>query len=594
MEEDQIEKIEGQDQNLELGKVDEIHSEKRTDRKQNRLMDMITALVRKMKGVFRDYPVTLLSVIIAALFAAILVDCPSDDLAKGLIKSCVFFAILAIQCVAVEEIFAGKRALRIVATIGATLIAGLCTYVYTSAADTLFSVNAEAVRENLARFMAAYRVTIVSLSLIHMYKRLEEDFESFCTKAFWKLAKATVIYGLFAIGLAIIIVICNVLINDDMYHLIPRVEIFLAGGIYMPMCLKAVSGKNETPGRFAKVCTLYVLQPMLLVAFTIIYLYFGKIILTNSFPNNEVFAILTFLFAVGMPIWTMVRSILGPQGIRGKVASCIPFLFSPFIFLQAWCISQRISEYGFTVLRYMGLALILFESIYFVLYILQCVGKRKAISYTLYVIAIIAILGLIIPGCNYEDVIIQSQMKRIDKILAMENPTEHEKENAVSALNMIGHVGHKGMQVAMEKKKQNQNSFLNDSKYADHESIELAYVRTEYDENRGIVPVAGYSYVYMIRSEPCMANKMDVSKLAMREYYYGQKDYKGTVDLSELIDELMEESKCDGFNYVSLEGRNCWKVDENSDLFITSFELIYNIYTKTIDSITFEGYILEK
>ena len=65
----------------------------------------------------------------------------------------------------------------------------------------------------------------------------------------------------------------------------------------------------------------------------------------------------------------------------------------------------------------------MFESIYFVLYILRCVGKREAISYTLYVIAVIAILGLIVPGCNYVDVIIGSQMKRIDEVLAMEKPT---------------------------------------------------------------------------------------------------------------------------------------------------------------------------
>jgi len=590
MEENQNEKIKELDS--EPGKIAEIKAEKGSERKQSRLMDAITALVRKMKEVFRDYPVTLLSVIIAALSSAILIDCSSNDVCEYLIKICVFFAITALQCVAVEEIFAGKRALRIVATVGAALMAGVCTYIFTSDATILFSKDAEAVREYLARFMGAYGITMVALSVIHMYKRLEEDFEEFCTKAFWELAKATVIYGLFAIGLAIIIAIFNALIYD-MDMLIPRVEIFLAGGIYVPMCLRAVSGKNETPGRFAKVCVLYVLQPMLLVAFAIIYLYFGKVILTKSFPNNQVFAILTFLFAVGLPIWTMVRSIVGSQGIRGKVAGNIPFLFIPFIFLQAWCISLRISEYGFTVSRYMGIALILFEGIYFVLYILRCIGKKGAISYTLYVIAVIAILGLIIPGCNYEDVIIRSQMKRIDKVLAMENPTEKEKKNAISALKAIRHIGYKGLQVATAKTKQNQSSFLNGSEYGDYEPIVRSYVYTRNDENRGVVPVAGYSSLYMIRSVSCKEYETNVAKLEM-EGEYKNSDYQGTVDLSELINELMEESKERRNHDVSLEGRNCWKVDEKSDLWITSLDLTYETDTKTPISITFRGYILER
>ena len=361
----------------------------------------------------------------------------------------------------------------------------------------------------------------------------------------------------------------------------------------MPMCLKAVSGKKETPGRFAKVCVLYVLLPMLLVAFAILYLYFGKVILEKDFPNNQVFAILTFLFAVGLPIWTMMRAVLGSQGNRGKVVSSIPFLFIPFIFLQAWCISQRISEYGFTVSRYMGLALILFESTYFVLYILRCVGKREAISYTLYVIVVIAILGLIVPGCNYVDVIIRSQMKRIDEVLAMENPTGKEKMNAISALKTIKHVGYKGMQVATTKKKQNQNSFLNDSEYDNDEMVVSSHVDTWYDENRGVVPVAGYSSLYPIQSAHYKKYEMDVSKLEM-ESSYRRDDYQGTVDLSELIEELIEESK-DSRKYIaSLEGRNFWKVDENSDLFITSLDFTYETDTRIPISIDFEGYILER
>jgi hypothetical protein len=64
------------------------------------------------------------------------------------------------------------------------------------------------------------------------------------------------------------------------------VEIFLAGGIYVPAMLLVMSGKKGGVGKFAKACVLYVLEPMLILAMAIIYVYIVKIFVTNDIPST--------------------------------------------------------------------------------------------------------------------------------------------------------------------------------------------------------------------------------------------------------------------------------------------------------------------
>ena len=230
-------------------------------------------------------------------------------------------------------------------------------------------------REVFRDFYISYFACLGLASLYHMYRRLKDPFEAYCLKTFFGLIRTSVVYGLFAAGLAMIIFIFDTLIFHT-HSFIERVEIFLAGSIYVPAMLLVLSVKKGGVGRFSKACVLYVLEPMLILAMAIIYVYIVKIFVTNDIPSNSVFAIITSLFAAGMVIWTLACGI-GEKNVFCKTAAFLPVIFIPCILLGGWSILIRIREYGFTPSRYFGLAVVIFELIYMVLYLLQRILRKE-------------------------------------------------------------------------------------------------------------------------------------------------------------------------------------------------------------------------
>ena len=167
-------------------------------------------------------------------------------------------------------------------------------------------------REVFRDFYISYFACLGLASLYHMYRRLKDPFEAYCLKTFFGLIRTSVVYGLFAAGLAMIIFIFDTLIFHT-HSFIERVEIFLAGSIYVPAMLLVLSVKKGGVGRFSK----------------------------------------------------------------GKIAAFLPVIFIPCILLGGWSILIRIRENGFTPSRYFGLAVVIFELIYMVLYLLQRILRKE-------------------------------------------------------------------------------------------------------------------------------------------------------------------------------------------------------------------------
>ncbi|MBR5359321.1 MAG: DUF4153 domain-containing protein, partial [Lachnospiraceae bacterium] len=390
--------------------------------KKNKFIEVIKGMGNKLYQVFKDYPGTLVAIILAALFGAVIIGLDNRDVEDALEKLAFCFIFTSAQYIFYEELYKNRWTVRIGGyMISAVVSAFMVYYIIHCKSDYLFGTEADAAIEIATRIFFVYLVALDAVTVWHMYRRLEEDFEEYCTKAFLGLIKATVVYSLFAIGLALIVWIVDELLFNT-HDFMEQIELFLAGGIYVPMCLRAISARGEKPGKFARLCVVYVLQSMLLIAFAIIYIYIIKIFVTDTVPSNQVFNILAWLFALGMPIWTMVHGISKEDGFLYKVATYLPYAFIPFVFLQCWSMGIRIKEYGFTESRYMAVVLILGEVIYFVLYAVHHRGNKRAISYILFVFIAFSAFGLVIPGTSYDDVVIRSQSKRL--VTMMNNNSE--------------------------------------------------------------------------------------------------------------------------------------------------------------------------
>ncbi|MCR5420435.1 MAG: DUF4153 domain-containing protein [Lachnospiraceae bacterium] len=550
----------------------------------NKITKLLCRLLEGVRDTIKDYPVTLISVIIAALLGALCIGDSSDYLALNDLyeKGISFFLIMSAQVILYEEIFRKKTRIRIAGCFLSAIISAVYVFILFNDNEIVFGAESEAVKQNFIRFLAVYLTVMILGSIYHMYKRLEEDFEVFCTRAFLELCKTTFIYGLFAVGLAIIVLIFNELIFDT-GDFLEQLELFLAGGIYSAMCLKAVSKKNDPPGKFAGICIVYVLQPMLIISFIIIYVYIIKIFVTDSIPSNTIFGILAFLFSVGMPIFTMINGSNSENMLLKKGSKFLPYAFIPFIFLQVWSMGIRIQAHGFTVPRYGAVVLIVCEVIYFILYLIHHITHNQSISLILFFLMVIAALVLVVPGICFDDVVINSQIKRLDEALANEELSKEGKHSVYSAYREIYYVSYRGERILENKYEEALRDEIND-----YDDINIGGgVNFDYNKGEEEINISGYNMLYNVTDCEYTQEYSCLIKSA------ADKDY--TVDLTELY-EWIDDNYSDERNYVSLDltDRNLYRIDDKRDLYITSLYTDYDVSLGKVEYININGYILEK
>ena len=557
--------------------------------KKNRFIEAIKGIGNMLYQVFKDYPVTLVAIILAALFGAIIIGIDNGNVEDALEKMAYCFMFASAQHIFYEEIFKDKWPVRIGGYIASAAVSiFMVYYIINTESDILFGMKSDSAIEIATRVFFVYLMTIDAVTVWHMFTRLEDDFEEYCTKAFLGLFKATVVYSLFAIGLALIVWIINELLFDT-HDFLGQIELFLAGGIYVPMCLRAISAKGEKPGKFGKLCIVYILQSMLLIAFAVIYIYIVKIFVTDTVPSNQVFNILAWLFALGMPIWTMVHGINEEDGFLYKVATFVPYAFIPFIFLQCWSMGIRIKEYGVTESRYMAVVLIIGEVIYFALYAIHHKGNKRAISYILFAFIAFSFFGLLIPGTSYDDVVIRSQSKRL---VAMIDKNDERLQRAVkSAYREIMNVSYKGPGAIDKILTESQKEAIEDYDIGYYDYMNKIYLRYYGDLNN--VDISGYDTISEINASEDVDIKNSIVNVITGESR-DKNEAKIEVDLSEITDWAMANYNKRNSDDFTLEGREIFKIDDKRDLYITSFYAEFYQESKEISDLSVSGYVLER
>ena len=564
--------------------------------KKMKLRENLKALATKLISVFQEYPVALISIVVAALIGAILVKTGSnEDLTLNLERGLLFLLTLAIQALTFEEFFPKKWVPRLTGYGISTLLSALYVFILSVERETFLGMDNEMVLNFVWRVFAVHGAIMVGLSIWHMFRRTEEDFEVYATKSFLALLQATVIYGLFALGLALLIWVFNELIFDT-DEFLSQVEIFLAGGIYVPMCLKAISGKNEAPGKFSRFCIQYVLQPLQLLAFAIIYVYILKIFVTTGFASTRIFSILGFLFVCGMPIWTMAHGIQ-QTGFFAKFTKFVPYSFLPFVILQIWSISLRIGEYGVTSDRYTCVILIVGELIYFVLYFLHHRGNKQALSWTLFAAMALTFIVLLCPGLSNDDVVIRSQMNRLTKFLSIEDPSEGEiyaLKTSYRSINWLGYNGKKALNERLTAEQKSRAEKYLEYNYNDSGKWVSLYASRDFTD----VDVSAYRRIHYVASFYASSSKQEAldSRIIPLRLANNSGETNETIqaDLSSYLDWVMSTYTERYNNNFSLEDHAFVQINDQYALYLTHISIEYECGKKSIRHLEIRGYLMER
>ena len=277
--------------------------------------------------------------------------------------------------------------------------------------------------------LAGYSLIAIALGLSALFRKSGLAFSEYVTGVFMNWIKWSIITGILEIGVMLLAVIFSRLILDS-ETMILRVIGLVTGIIIVPGALLLLDNVHKEDGKFPKVLISYVVFPLVVLAYLIIYIYMAKCLITSEIPSNSVFVILAAIFLVGAPSITMAESVNDSRFYQ-RFTRILFILFIPFILLQCYAVGIRIHEYGITPSRYIGLICIVIE----IIYVLLSLFRKEMRGLILPVLAVLALIAFLIPGINLNSVSKQNQQAALERF--MDAPSAGKARRAHAAYSYL-------------------------------------------------------------------------------------------------------------------------------------------------------------
>ena len=546
-----------------------------------KIKEKLKSTFQMIKKVFEKNPVTIISILLFSAFTAIAMD--TELITDEWWQNIILFTLYFVSGTFLVEAFFDKNNFKKVIS---CVISAMIAIVF-----VVFHNHVLEMETILWKIAVCYVVTLWILSIYFRFKKTKKDFTEYFLKVSVNILKTSIIYGVLTIGITIVSSIFVYLIWEEIgYTLIARLQIILVGFYYIPKliyCLTDVEGEVNV---FFKGLIKYVLTGLVMISFVIIYMYIIKILILRDMPKNQIFRILSALFIVGMPIWTMMQY-FKDESLWYKISLKLPVAFIPFILLQIYTIGIRIADNGFTPLRYLCVALVVFEIIYSLIYIL----KKEKIEILLLIFNAIVVVSLIVPGINMFKISDVSQAQNLKIFKNKSDYTEEEKEKIYGAYRYLKY-SEKGEeyinQILDEEDVKEIKTFHQTETYGNNP--EFKYINASAHIER--IDVKEYSDLYFITSSSRSNNKSLEETFKEVELQYEDSTDTVKVDVlekfKEYINTYMDSGKEELEQYF--DAHHEIEIDDSKKLMIKSFYLNYNPDLKLVRNYSIKGYLLER
>ena len=552
-----------------------------------KLKEKIVGVLQTFKKSIGKFPLTIISAIVLTVIYTICLDNYSIE-TTTLTNISLFIVIFASSTFLIETVLETKIKKKIIYYIIAAIWATVLTYAV-NIEEGLLGMSNTIFLFKIERFIICYLIATIVLAIYYNYKSLNKTFEQYVTSTFVTIFKTSLIYGILAIGIAMITAVFVYLILDgESYILVARMEILLFGVYYIPTVLYSFYDQEEEIGKFAKIVIKYVLGTLVIVAFAIIYMYIIKIIFLRDIPSNLIFRILSALFIIGLPVWTMILS-FKENTTLDKINRKLPLLFIPFIILQIYSIGTRILSNGITELRYLCLMLIIFEIVYIIIYL----TKKEKVSRILLVFLALTVISTIAPYINMFTISNLSQYNNLKIYKQKTEYSEEEKTKIYGAYNYLRHSsieGKKYIENYLTKDDEELIKKLKNSGTKKSDNGKNIYV----DKDINYIEVEGYKKVYKIDSYSYNSSKENRTideTFSNIEINTQEINYSIEANILPLINEYVNhENEMNNYS----EENNELKLDENKKIILERLILEYDDTTKNVSYYNMSGYLLEK
>lgn len=544
-----------------------------------KIKERFKTIIHSIKNAVERFPVTIIVVFLYMLFLAIIFDTDfiSDEILEYVSSFVVYFSAGAFLT---ESVFKGKDKKSILYYIMFAVISIALVIIQSIDWGSEFFDN------NWWKFIFSYITTLLILGVYFLTKKADKNFTEYILKVAINFIKTNIVYGILAIGIAIISSIFIYLILDgEGYSLIARLEILLIGVYYFPKIMYSFVDIENEVNNFFKGLIKYVLNALVITSFVIIYMYIIKILILRDMPKNQIFRILSALFIVGMPIWNSV-SYFKDESFWYKISLKLPLAYIPFIFLQIYTIGVRILANGLTPARYMCIALIVFEIIYILIYIF----KKQKLEILLLVLNGMILISVLLPGINMYKLSDLSQAKILQRYKEKINLSEEEMEKIYGAYQYLKYSddGETYIKDILDENDIKEiKEFGNSNDYNDSK-VEYITYHSSIQE----MDIKGYSKLNFVNAYDYNVNKSVEACFKDFRLENLQTDYFITLDLQEEVNEYIQNYDEEDFHEY-FESNNEIKFSDKK-LIIEEFRLRYNTNTKKIEYYSINGYVLEK
>lgn len=550
-----------------------------------KLKEKILGMLQTFKKSIGKFPLTIISIIVLTIMHTIFLDNYLID-TEILTNITLFIAIFASSTFLIETVLENKIKKKIIYYIIAAIGATVLTYAV-NIEEGLLGMSNKIFLFKIERFIICYLIATIVLAIYYNYKNLNKTFEQYVTSTFVTIFKTSLIYGILAIGIAMITAVFVYLILDgESYILVARMEILLFGVYYIPTILYSFYDQEEEIGKFAKIVIKYVLGTLVIVAFAIIYMYIIKIIFLRDIPSNLIFRILSALFIIGLPVWTMILS-FKENTTLDKINRKLPLLFIPFIILQIYSIGTRILSNGITELRYLCLMLIIFEIVYIIIYL----TKKEKVSRVLLVFLALTVISTITPYINMFTI---SNLSQYNNLKIYKQKTEYSTEERTKIYGAYRYLryssveGKKYIDKYLTEEDEKVINKLKNSSIKELENLRNIYL----NKNINNIEVEGYKKIYMIESYGYNSSKENktIDKVFSNIEISDQENNNFEVNILPLINKyISNEYEIDEY----FKENNELELD-NKKIVLEKISLEYDDTTQVINYYNLSGYLLEK
>ena len=217
-----------------------------------------------------------------------------------------------------------------------------------------------------------------SLVLVFYTSKLknQQHYEVYVIKVFNGAFMTALYSGVLYFGISAIIFTINALFDAEIeskYYFYSFLIVTLIFGVLM--LLSKLPVKNEEFEGYVfskglKVLLLYIVIPLISIYTVILYVYFAKILITQTWPRGIVSNLVLWYTVLCAAVIFFLTPILEEKPIAKLFRVWFPRLLIPILAMMFVSIGKRINQYGFTENRYYVVLLgiwILFVMIYFVL-----------------------------------------------------------------------------------------------------------------------------------------------------------------------------------------------------------------------------------